>query len=470
MNAARSLFILLLASASAFGQEAGSSARRVGGTVYDSVGRRPLAGAVVEIVMVAPERKDATLSQANLPSFATLTDSAGHFEVSGLRAGLYAVGFEHHVLNALGIESPITPLDLRVDSAALLNLAVPGGQTVRDSVCAGRTDDGLLAGYITEARGGAPLDRVSIIVGWDELDLGDRLSTSHHQSSARTNGAGRFSLCGLPRDAPLGLRISSAGYRAIDTEIELPADGVVHQDFRLPSLADSARGSSMIRLRVVDDSGAVMMNGRAMIVSIGRRVSIDSGMATLGGLPSGTWAVDVRAIGFQPAIVMLDAESAPPTTTIRMDRLPQLLEPVSIVERARAAERAILDGIDQRMRAGGGTLITADNPSLRNATWASDGLRFARGFRTRGSEVQGRPYTKGFAPQPCRSVDFPGIGEKSLAVYLDGVRVPFGLQGVNDLVRPEEILAIEAYPDVLSAPGIWQTSDACAVVGFWTKR
>jgi hypothetical protein len=84
--------------------------------------------------------------------------------------------------------------------------------------------------------------------------------------------------------------------------------------------------------------------------------------------------------------------------------------------------------------------------------------------------VQGRPFSQGFGMQPCVSRDFPKIGEKSLVVYLDGVRVPFGLQGLNDMVRPEEILAIEAYPDVISAPGIWRTNDACAVVAFWTRR
>jgi hypothetical protein len=57
-----------------------------------------------------------------------------------------------------------------------------------------------------------------------------------------------------------------------------------------------------------------------------------------------------------------------------------------------------------------------------------------------------------------------------MVVYLDGARVAFGLQGVNDAVRPEDILAVEAYPDVISAPAIWRTNDACAVVAFWTKR
>lgn len=55
-----------------------------------------------------------------------------------------------------------------------------------------------------------------------------------------------------------------------------------------------------------------------------------------------------------------------------------------------------------------------------------------------GAEVQGRPYSQGISMRACTSKDYIPIGDKGIAVYLDGVRVPFGLQGVNDLVRPDE--------------------------------
>jgi hypothetical protein len=41
---------------------------------------------------------------------------------------------------------------------------------------------------------------------------------------------------------------------------------------------------------------------------------------------------------------------------------------------------------------------------------------------------------------------------------------------VNSLIPPGDVLAVEAYPDVTSAPLLWRTNDACAVVAFWTKR
>ena len=59
---------------------------------------------------------------------------------------------------------------------------------------------------------------------------------------------------------------------------------------------------------------------------------------------------------------------------------------------------------------------------------------------------------------------------KVVAIYLDGTRMPGGLESINRMVPVSDILAIEAYPDVLSAPFIWRTNDACAVIAYWTKR
>jgi hypothetical protein len=60
--------------------------------------------------------------------------------------------------------------------------------------------------------------------------------------------------------------------------------------------------------------------------------------------------------------------------------------------------------------------------------------------------------------------------QKFIAVYLDGGRLPGGLESINRMVPPSDILAIEAYPDVVSAPFIWRTNDACAVIAYWTKK
>jgi hypothetical protein len=34
----------------------------------------------------------------------------------------------------------------------------------------------------------------------------------------------------------------------------------------------------------------------------------------------------------------------------------------------------------------------------------------------------------------------------------------------------KQVLAIEAYPDVISMPYLWRTRGVCAVIAVWTKQ
>ena len=59
---------------------------------------------------------------------------------------------------------------------------------------------------------------------------------------------------------------------------------------------------------------------------------------------------------------------------------------------------------------------------------------------------------------------------RTLAVYLDGARVIGGLAELRTSVTMRDILAMEAYQDIATAPLEWRTNDACAVIAIWTKR
>jgi hypothetical protein len=67
-------------------------------------------------------------------------------------------------------------------------------------------------------------------------------------------------------------------------------------------------------------------------------------------------------------------------------------------------------------------------------------------------------------PQPSEG------SQKTIALYVDGERLRGGLAALNDFVPVKDILAIETYPDVMSAPFIWRSNDACAVIAVWTKK
>jgi len=139
-------------------------------------------------------------------------------------------------------------------------------------------------------------------------------------------------------------------------------------------------------------------------------------------------------------------------------------------------DSAVMHQIEGRMRVASGTLIRGGDDVVRDASVATDLIRRARGFRWKGPT---RVETRGTAPQArnalqCESQTQSDViltrGFKSVAVYLDGSKLSGGLEMINRMVPVEDVLAVEAYPDVLSAPAQWRTNDACAVIAFWTRR
>jgi hypothetical protein len=203
----------------------------VHGFVYDSVAHATLAGAVVEILSTDSLRVASGVGPFNA---VVLSDSTGHFSLSGIPDGKFAVTFQHWRLSDLGIEPPVTGLLLGSADSVILNLSIPGSDGVRALACPGQANDGMLSGFTVSADGGAPVSNSHVTIVWDELALGrGNLKTSHHQSVASTDSSGRFRLCGIPRESPLQLRVTSRGFREIQTELALTGDGILTQTFRL---------------------------------------------------------------------------------------------------------------------------------------------------------------------------------------------------------------------------------------------
>jgi hypothetical protein len=233
-----------------------------------------------------------------------------------------------------------------------------------------------------------------------------------------------------------------------------------------------------IQLRVVDDTGSALMAGEAGIQQLGRFAPIVNGTVTIPDVPDGTWMVSIRAIGFRPESVSVRAPVTTPLRPVNMHRIPQPLAPVAVVSQR---DSAVMEDIRRRMLVASGTLITADNLSVRNSTYATDAIRIARGFTWKSpTRVQTRGTTGGIGGSArCESLPtsdsvVPRRGRgpirKVVVVYLDGTRLPGGLESINRMVPVSDILAIETYSDVLSAPFLWRTNDACAVIAYWTKR
>lgn len=234
------------------------------------------------------------------------------------------------------------------------------------------------------------------------------------------------------------------------------------------AVAQGVSPTPMIQLRVVDEQGAPIDAGRAAIDSLNRWVMIEKGRVTITGLTPGRWTVTLRVLGFRPESVSVEAALQPQTIpVVTMQRVAQKLAAVEITAPLSNKDSLVLREIERRLRVANGSVLTADDLAVRNATVASDALGMARGFRKKSmTVVEGRTGCKSI-----RSADsLLPAGSKAVAVYLDGTKMPGGLESINRMVPPSDILAVEAYPDVISAPFIWRTNDACAVIAFWTRR
>lgn len=437
------------------------------GVVFDSIASAPLGGAVVQVA----------LADAVTRVFTTRSDAAGHFRLTGLPSGRFGVVFQHDALNALGLDSPLRAVELGTDSSVTLDLAIPSGASVRAARCLGQrpnAGDGMIGGYVFDAARDNTLTGATVDVRWVEVGFQKGgLRQNARRVTAIVGDDGTYLACSVPSEAPVDLSVTHAGFRDIIAQVVVPPAGVVRQDFHLAA-SDLVHGTAAVAGRVVQDDGTLVQNGRATIAALSVDVPVTGGAFSIVGIPTGTWAVEIRAIGFEPQTALVhvaDRSSAP--LTVAVAKRAQTLETVNVVGNASRDVR-VLEDIAQRSRSSGGTMLMPGNSWILGADTPTDALRGARGFMQKGpNTVIGRPYvTRDGRLVDCTSASGGGGGSggKTVAVYLDGNRYLGGLGLLNDDVPPRQILAIEAYPDVISAPMIWRTNDACAVVAIWTRH
>lgn len=431
----------------------------VSGVVFDSVVSAPLAGAVVQIAPVDSALQAAAVNEGRRV-FWTTADSVGHFRITGLPAGRFAIGFQHDALNALGLESPLRGFELGADTSVVMDLAIPSGAVVRAQRCGttGGAQDGMLAGYILDANHGNTLTGAAVMVSWIEISLqrGD-FHTDPNGVAAIVGEDGTYLLCGVATDAPVGIHVTRQGYRGIVGEISVPVGGTARRDFRLVD-STLVRGTATLAGRVVHANGAAVTTGRVLIDALAIDAPVRDGEFSMSEIPAGTWVVEARAIGYEPHSMLLDlADRTSASTTITLTRRAQMLDAVSIVGKA-GGDVKVLDDILKRARTSFGTVFLPGHDALKAALTPADVLRSARGFTYLSSDT--------VRARGC------GIrsGNKKLLVYLDGLRYPQGLEELKNMVPMRDLLAVEAYPDAISTPLLYRTSDACAVIAVWTKR
>jgi hypothetical protein len=447
----------------------------VTGIVWDSVASEPLTGATVQFAR----------QNDNSVSFSATTDSAGQYRVEGVIPGRYLVGFFHPSLDALRIDPPVFLAEIRPDTAAHLDLGLPGPERIRAAVCGPNASEraGTMVGVVRDADSGEPLRDAKVVVTWNEFVVRDNsIQNEHRRIPAKVRADGSYAICGLPTnlqvvasaEAPkrpgglieltfapgdLARRDFALGDSASAAVVTLP-DTAAAKEGRLAIPITVARGKATVS-GVVRTKDGQPLSGAKIIVP-GTEVTgqtTESGSFALAGLPAGTYSVEVRALGYTPKRVPVNLSSRRPAqVAVTLDNRINTLANV-VVQGDRTKHLEDLTGFTERAKKGGfGRFITQEDIEKRAAMTATDVLRTTPGLS--------------IVPNGSFGYSILGRGQCVPAVYVDGMKVMDGASELDNLVRPTEIMGVEVYTGAAGTPPQFAGagSNGCGVVAVWTKR
>ena len=455
------------------------------GVVYDSLAGGPLAGATVQLARAG----DLTGGRA------VAADAAGAFRIDALAPGRYLVGFEHPLLDLLGVEVRPRLVALGPGDAARVDLGGPALARVRPAGCgtpqAPADSSGLLAGRVRDAADGAPVANATVVLTWSELAFGRGGPRVERRRAPVTAGPdGRFVVCGVPAGVELVATAAAPGRASGEVALDVPPRGFVVRDFMIGDSAAAAalgtavtaapngaadpptagatsapvvRGTARLTGTVRATAGRRVPRARVLVWGTGAAaVAGADAVFSLAGLPAGTRTVEVRAIGFAPQRVAVDlAAGRTGTLDVRMARTVPVLGPVTVFGTPAAASPLVRGFLDRRAHSAYGQFLTAEDLARLQPFDVVDALRGLGGMRV----------------APNGHMGYKVIGASTLgrsgcqaAVFLDGLALDPD-EEIDRYVRPRDVVGVEVYRNALFAPPQYVGAQGidCSIVMIWTR-
>jgi hypothetical protein len=436
---------------------------RIEGSIVDSVHAKPPAGGFVLLTRSSPEPSQF---------LSGLTDERGHYRFDSLSAGRYSIAFSTAFLDSLDLSLPPREIMLADGEHARMDFAIPSGATLRRAACPGlvlAAGQGAVAGYVADADTDKPLAAATIVVSWTDIafdSAAKRVDTRGRTGAVTSDSLGQFRICGVPVDSWLLLQVQKGGLAGGVVRVSVPPDAGVY----VIHMSLSAAAAAAEKERASSDSAAPKLTGRATVTGTvrgaggqplaGADVRVhdaapstntdSSGRFTLGGLPAGTQALEVRKLGY-----LIGNESV----ELRSDRTAtadvQLTRVVSLDSIRVIAQRVRYREFERTKRNNGfGRFLDEDQIAKRHAFDTADLLRMMPGVRLVGS---------GWDMKAVSSRGYSLHGACEMNVVIDGMQN----QDIN-LISPTEIGALAVFPGSAGAPPFYD--HGCGVIVIWTKR
>jgi hypothetical protein len=424
------------------------------GVVYDSlITSAPLEGAEVWI--------ESTNRMAR-------SDAGGRFTLDALAPGRYVLTFYHPTLDSAGLSVPPVTVNVSEGETTGVLLATPSPTLAHHLLCPQDPLQraGVILGVVRNAVDEQPLSNITISANWTTYDIAERSVRSAPRAiEARSDRTGHVLLCGLPTDVALVIRGRTERGSAGMVVVDLAGRAFARADVRL-----AVGGVTGVVQGVVRNRTGSLVPG-ATVSAVGTDITAQAdeyGRFSLQGVALGSGIVEARAVGYMTgrAQTMVRSGSTQQTDIIMGDSV-TVLDPVTVVGEYQPYLKIV--GFEARRRNSTGHFLDTTDINRSGATRFEEIFRMVPGIRV-------RPNGTGYMVEVGRSegqiLNPSAANYCAPAYFVDGVYFPLPpLQTATMPIVPAEVLAIEVYSNLISAPPQYQRrQSSCGVILVWTKR
>src|SRR5881396_1576881 len=441
----------LICAAHAVAQGGTGSVR---GVVYDSlISAAPLEGAEVWI--------EGTNRTAR-------TDADGRFELPAVAPGRHTLTFYHPVLDSTGLSAPPVVVDVAAGSTAVVALATPGPATAHRTLCPHDPwyETGAILGLVRDAADSKPLPNVTVTAHWTIYVLGTgSVRAEPGAAAARSDGSGRVLLCNVPTDVAVVLQGKAGEGPAGMVLVDLAGRAFGRARLDLAVTATTGAVAGVVRTR----AGSVIPDATVVVIGTESRTQADEhGAFTLRDVLAGPRIVEAQAIGYPPGRAQATVR---PGLTQRVEIVMgdsiAVLDPVTVEGRYEPYLARV--GFERRRNAAQGHFLDTTDIKSAGAVQFEEVFRMVPGVRLRPN---GSSYLVELQRGQGQIFNPALVNYCPPSYFIDGVYFPLPpIQTPSLPLVPGEVLAIEVYSNIFSAPPQYQRLDSgCGVILVWTKR
>lgn len=447
---------------------------RVDITSVDSITGVPLAGASVRLVSVLDTTRvhDATL------------DARGRARVDNLPAGPWVLTARHARLDTLGVGSVAVPFTVRAGRGVTVRAAVPSVNTLVARVCgsAAIPGTGYLFGTVRRAVPSSepPPSAGQVTAQWLDLRIEEgRVERTIVTTEVPVGDNGRYVVCGVPTETTVRLRALGADAASGVATFTSSATAIAPHDLllgRADAVAASPngqqapedsgavdivlRGEGGVRGTVQTADGRPLANAVVMLTAAGLDTRTDSaGRFVLTATPTGTWTLDVRALGYAPQQQSVDLMPGDTVAQVVAMARAEVMDTVRVRANAilRTALGRNLAAFEERQRMGIGRFVGPADLEEMVLFRFTDALREMPGIRL---AMRGRSTDRVILMRGARGGCVP-------TVFVDRMRMP-GTEALDSFIPPDNVAAVEVYQAGFVPAEFQDIFSGCGSIVVWT--